>query len=306
MRQAVIEIGTNSIKCTVAVMQREKTLLPLVDRVNVSRLGEGLSGRGSFGYAAMERSLQAVMDFVHLAQEQKAQKIVIVGTMALRTADNAGVFNRMVKKACGREVRVLTGVEEAWYAYLAVLGGLPSLPGPLLVFDVGGGSTELITGQDGVMKERVSLDIGAVSLHESFFSTYPLTEEKKRLASRTIQEIFMGQKIRGMPHLLVGMGGNVTTMGAVMKGLTRYDPGRIQGLVLTKKEVERQQAMYLKKGVEERRRIPGLDPKRADIILASTYMVQTILELYQGEEFIISDYGVRHGLLLEVFQKGRG
>lgn len=303
MKQAVIDIGTHSIQCTLAQFSRERTLLPQMNRAMVSRLGMGLSQSGSLQQEAMERSCEAVLDLVEWAKKKGAGRIRIIGTQALRVAENAQQFLERVQDRCGLEIWVLTGEEEACYSFQAVVTGL-DLTGPIRVFDLGGGSTELMAGTAGEMQGWVSLPVGALQVQEEFFSSYPVTEEHIAEAAEALQAIFLPQKreIFLQAQVLVGMGGTVTSLGAVKMGFCRYDPAIIQGLVLTYDEVEKQWSMYRRMEVEAQGRIPGLDPKRAPIILGGTFMVKTLMEYWGVKDLIISDWGIRHGVLQEMFQ----
>lgn len=303
MKKAAIDIGINAIKCTLAHINREGRLIPLMDRQRICRLGEGLPITGELDRAAMDRNLEAVNDLVKMVKRRGARQILLVGTMALRMAENAGEFAHRVEREIGIRLRILTGEEEAYYSYLAVYAGLPILKGSLLLFDTGGGSTEFILGRGEEIEESFSLNVGAVTISEGFFLTDPVKAEEHRAASSAIEAILRGRTIERETDVLVGMGGAVTTLGAVMKEMEDYDSTIIHGLVLTRSEVNRQVNLYKEKRIEERKTIRGLHPKRADVILGGSCIVKAIMDLYHQERLIISDWGLRHGLLYDSYHE---
>lgn len=304
MKRAVIDVGTNSIKCSIAEMNREGILFPLMDKACIVRLGEGCSKTGRLSKEAMERNCKAIVEYVRMVKKRGVKELSIVGTMALRTAENADEFLSMVQKESGIRMEILTGEEEAYYSYMAVYAGLPGLEGRLLIFNTGGGSTEFIMGSGEEIDESFSLSLGAVSLSDIFFLGDLIFKKNIEEASSFIQEILQYKRISKVQDVLVGMGGTVTTMGAVMKEMDTIDSSIIHGLVLTRLEVERQIDLYTEKGVEERKKIKGLHPRRADVILGGACIVREIMETYGAERLIISDWGLRHGLLFKVFVQG--
>ena len=302
-RAAIIDIGSNSIKFLVGEKRPDGAVKTVVDQNDVARLGEGLWERGVLSEAAMERNAQAVARFVKTAKEHSAEEIVCVGTMALRSAANGAEFVKRVRDLCGVEVRILPGEEEARLSYLAVLSGLPIPDGDMVVFDTGGGSTEFIFGRGAEVVKRFSVDLGAIRITERFFRDDPVKEGSVAAALQTIDAELAVAGVAGRPCKLVGMGGAVTTMGAVKHKMERYDPAVIQGLILTRADVTRQIGQYSACTLTQRCELPGLQPKRADVILAGACILQSVMDRLSAQELTISDRGLRHGLAFELFQK---
>lgn len=299
---AVIDIGTNSIKFCVAQKAADGTLDIRKDANDIARLGEGLRETGRISQEALERNAQSVAQFARQAEEMGAETVFAVGTMALRTAKNAQDFIDRVNELCGLTVKVLPGDEEARLAYLAVLSALPIQDGELVIFDTGGGSTEFIFGQGKELDKRFSVNLGAIRITEEYFSDDPVKAGSVEAALKDIKKVFDDAQVQGQPTQLVGMGGTVTSMGAVKHKMTSYDPDVIQGSTLTLQDVDKQIADYSERTLEERRLIPGLQPKRADVILAGACILKDILTRFGAEDLIISDRGLRHGLLFDSFQ----
>jgi exopolyphosphatase/guanosine-5'-triphosphate,3'-diphosphate pyrophosphatase len=293
---AVIDIGTNSIKMHVASVSDGKTTV-LGDYTEVTRLGEGLHETGKLGVEPMARNADAISEFHGVAKELGAETIVAVGTMALRSAENTQEFLADVKKKCGLEVEVVPGEEEARLSYLAVLSGLGAGSGRVAVFDTGGGSTEFIFGEGDEIIERFSLDIGSRRPTEEFCKSDPVTVEEQAAMVAQLEKEF--GCLKSGVDALVGMGGTVTSLGAVHHMMKIYDPNVIQGSTLSLVEVERQVDMYRSKTVEERRETVGLMPKRADVILSGASIVMTVMRKLGTSELTISDRGLRHGLFYD-------
>ncbi len=302
-RVAIIDIGSKSIKFFVGEKQADGTIKTLLDTNDIAALGEGLSKTGRISDEALERNAQSVKNFAEKAKELKADKIVAVGTMALRSAENSADFVARVKELCGVEVQVIPGEEEARLSYLAVLSGLSLQDGELVIFDTGGGSTEFIFGQGTELKNRFSVNLGSNRITEMFFTDDPVKEGSVEAALAQIDKEFAEAGVNGKPAQLVGMGGTVTSMGAVRHMMDKYKPEIIQGSALTKLDVEEQLAAYAKRTVEERRAIPGLQPKRADVILTGACILKVIMERLNAPQLTISDRGLRHGLAFDLLNK---
>lgn len=225
----------------------------------------------------------------------------------LRDARNAGDFKTRLARELGLALRVLSGEEEAMYAYLAVQKGL-FLEGKkdVLVVDVGGGSTELIWGKREELHRWASLDFGSVRFTERYLPSDPVREEEcSRLTLTIDQELrrlladWVADRGFHVFRTMVGIAGTFTTLAAVEKGLSRYSHSDVHGSHLSRTEVERQIRLFKGKTIAERREIPGLEPQRADVILAGALLIQRIMAFFSIEEVTVSDQGIRYGLLHE-------
>ncbi len=302
-RVGIIDIGSNSIKFFVGEKCEDGTIKTIIDKNDIARLGEGLRETGRISDEALERNAQSAAAFAAQARESGADMIVSVGTMALRSAANSADFVARVKELCGVEVQIIPGEEEARLSYLAILSGMPVPDGDLVIFDTGGGSTEFIFGKGTELVNRFSVNLGAIRITEKFFSDDPVAEGSVDAAVKEIDEEFAAAGVTGNPVKLVGMGGTVTSMGAVKHKMVKYDPNVIQGSILTKADIEEQIAEYSKRTVEQRKELPGLQPKRADVILAGACILKDITGRLGVDELTISDRGLRHGLAFDLFSK---
>jgi exopolyphosphatase/guanosine-5'-triphosphate,3'-diphosphate pyrophosphatase len=298
---AVIDVGTNSVKFNISERRPDGEWRAIVDRGEVTRLGEGIAETGDIAPAAIERTVEAIAGMAEEAKRHEASALVAVGTMGMRTAGNSERFIARVRERCGVAIEVIPGEEEGRLAYLAVKSGLGLAKGRLVIFDTGGGSTQFTFGHGDAVDERFSLNIGAVRLTAQHGLGGVLSPAQLETALAALAGEFSRLDDRPSPEALVGMGGAITNMTAVMHGLAVYDPEVVQGSVLTRAEVERQIELYRSRDVEARRRIVGLQPKRADVILAGACVVRTVMGRLRRDTLVVSDRGLRHGVLIDRF-----
>jgi exopolyphosphatase/guanosine-5'-triphosphate,3'-diphosphate pyrophosphatase len=301
IRRAVIDAGTNSVKFHVGERQPDGTWTTVVDRAEVTRLGEGIGETGSIAPAAMERTVAAIAGMAVEAARLEVGDVTAVGTMGLRTAANSRAFLDLVKERCGVAIEVITGSEEGRLAYLAVqsASGLPA--GDLVIFDTGGGSSQFTFGRGPRVDRQFSVNVGAVRYTERFRLDQAASAAVLQQALGAIAADLSDLDGVDPPDVLVGMGGAVTNLAAVMHGLATYDPGRVQGTIIDRSELDRQIELYRAASAEERRRIVGLQPKRAEVILAGACIVRTIMDKLEKFSLSVSDRGLRHGILIDRF-----
>ena len=301
-RYAVIDVGTNSVKFHIGEKHADGTWTTVVDRADVTRLGEGLQASGgAFTADAMERTVAAIAGMAAEAQREGAAEVAAVGTMGVRTARNSGDLIASVAQRCGIRIAVIPGAEEARLAYLAVKSGLGLGVGSMVIFDTGGGSSQFTFGRGDTVTEQFSLNVGAVRFAEGYGLAGVVSPPDLQRAIDAIGAELSRLEVAAVPDALVGMGGAVTNLTAVMLGLRVYDPDAVQGATLTAQEVDRQIELYRSHSTEERRRIIGLQPKRAEVILAGACIVRTVMEKLRQHQLTVSDRGLRHGLLVDRF-----
>ncbi len=298
---AVIDVGTNSVKFHIGERHADGSWETIVDRAEVTRLGEGIEETGDIAPAAIARTVEAIAGMAEEAQRHDASALVAVGTMGLRNAKNSDDFIASVRQRCGVTLEVIPAQVEARLAYLAAKAGLGLTEGRLVVFDTGGGSTQFTFGHGADVNEQFSLNVGAVRLTGQYALAGPISHGQLREALRGIAAEFGRLDGVPSPDALVGMGGAITNMTAVMLGLAPYDPDVVQSSVLTRAEVDRQIELFRTRDVEQRRRIVGLQAKRAEVILAGACVVRTVMDKLGQEALTVSDRGLRHGVLMERF-----
>ncbi len=300
-RYAVVDIGTNSVKFHIAERALDGTWHAVVDRAEVTRLGKERGDDGRLLAEAIERTADAVAGMVAEARAAGALTVAAVGTAGLRMAPNAADFVDGVRARCGVDVEIVSGDEEARLAYVAATAALPLARGSRTVFDTGGGSSQFTFGRDGHVHEQFSVPVGAVRYTERYGLADAVGDDVLQEALAAIGADLSALSDRPPPDALVGMGGALTNMAAVKHELATYDADVVHGTVLDRTEVDRQVELYGRSGGEERRRIVGLQPGRADVILAGACIVRTVLGKLDAEALTVSDRGLRHGLLVERF-----
>ena len=300
---AAIDIGTNSVLLVIAAVSANQPR-PLLERATITRLGEGVDETRRLAPAAIERSLACLRSYAADLSAHGRPRLDAVGTSALRDAQGAQAFMEQAEQILGVRPRVIAGDEEARLTFRGALSGL-TLSGKLLVFDVGGGSTELIVGDaapSSPLESRASLDIGSVRLFERYVSCDPPTaQELAGIEAHVAQQLSSAAPLTslrvGEPLTLVGVAGTVTTLKALELGLSPYDGARVHGAVLTLSAVEELCERLASLPLTERKKLPELKPKRADVIVAGALIVREVLRRAGASQLVVSDRGVRFGLL---------
>jgi exopolyphosphatase/guanosine-5'-triphosphate,3'-diphosphate pyrophosphatase len=298
----VIDVGTNSVKFHVGERRSDGSLHTVVDRAQVTRLGEGQGDDGVLAETAITRTVEAISAMVEEARAPGPVDIVAVGTAGLRRAPNRAALVDAVVDRTGVTVDVISGEEEGRLAYLAATSALPNAKGQLVVFDSGGGSTQFTFGRDDQIDDRFSLDIGAVRITERFGLDKAVTQEALGAALAALSSDFERLDGRPRPDAIVAIGGTSTNLAAVKHGLVDYDPDRVHGTVLDLAEIDRQIELYSARTASERRQIPGLQPARAEVILGGACIIRTILAKLHGDSMTVSDRGLRHGVAIDRFR----
>ncbi|HSD49435.1 MAG TPA: Ppx/GppA family phosphatase [Actinomycetota bacterium] len=300
-RYAVIDVGTNSVKFHIGERDAGGSWRAIVDRAELTRLGEGLQDAGVISSEPLGRTVTAIAGMAQEAKRHGVTAIVAVGTAGLRMAGNREDVVAAIRSDAGVGVDVIAGEEEGRLAYLAVQAGLGLGEGPLVVFDTGGGSTQFTFGRGAEVDERFSLEVGAVRYTERFGLDGEVSLEVLDEAFAAISDDLSRIDDRQAPDALVGMGGAITNITAVKHGLATYDPDVVQGTVLDRAEIDRQIELFRARAAEDRRAIVGLQPKRADVILAGACIVRTVMEKLDQQALTVSDRGLRHGVLIDRF-----
>jgi exopolyphosphatase/guanosine-5'-triphosphate,3'-diphosphate pyrophosphatase len=305
-RYAVIDAGTNSIKLHIAELDADGRgpWRTVVDRAAVTRLGEGLEATGVIGAEPLERTAQAISVMADEARGLDARAIALVATAGVRMAGNRNEVAETVRGRSGLSLDVISGEDEGRLAYLAVATGVGLGDGEVVAFDTGGGSSQFTFGHGSDVDERFSVNVGAVRFTEQFGLTKAVSRDVVAEALATIAAELASLDGRARPDGVVAMGGAVTNLAAVKHGLTTYAPDVVQGTVLDRAEIDRQIEQYRTRDADGRREIVGLQPARAEVILAGACIVRTIMDKLGCDSVTVSDRGLRHGVLIERFGSG--
>ena len=286
MRVAAIDCGTNSIRLLIAdVVTREHhpALKDVVREMRIVRLGQGVDATGWLAEAALERTFAAVDEYAALITEHGADRVRFVATSATRDAGNRDVFVAGIRSRLGVVPEVVSGDEEAALSFRGALNAAPGLDPAdrVLVVDVGGGSTECVLGTPREVLAARSVDVGCVRMTERHLGSNPPTEEQQAHVLRDVDEA-MDVVARTVPleqtTRLVGVAGTVTTVTAMVMGLKRYDPDRINGTVLDVADVDRACRELTAMTRKQRARLGFMHEGRVDVIGAGALVWRRVIE----------------------------
>jgi len=287
MRYAAVDIGTNSCRLLIAEPATAPKLLNLHKGMEITRVGEGVSQNGLINAEAMERTLFCLGQFREKMQTCGVERYRAIATSAVREADNGLEFARRAREEQGMDVDIVSGEEEACLSYKGVIGGLSFSFSPL-VADLGGGSTEFICPEEKLL---ISIPLGAVRATEADMNAGQIRE-----ALAPIGQI--RQRLSQRPLVMVG--GTASTLVAVKTGLVEYRPDLVHGHVLTKKDIGDLYNLLARMPLHLRRRLPGLQPERADIIDQGALIILMILEVLGKDEIIVSENDLLEGIILSL------
>jgi exopolyphosphatase/guanosine-5'-triphosphate,3'-diphosphate pyrophosphatase len=286
MRRAVIDIGTNTVKLLVADMENGK-VLPVLSKDRTTRLGEGVNESQRLSRTAIARTIQTIDDFLNEARRAGAPDVLALTTSAARDAVNRDEFLDGVRCKCGLEVQVITGEREAELIFRGVSSDPEWSSQPVLVLDVGGGSAEFIQGERGRIERLQSLPLGAVRLTEQFGEDFAALTGFLR---KTLRESLADYDVRN--RKLIGTGGTSTTAARIVCGPVDHSTISRDDL---RTLVERLRALPL----AERKKVLGLPPERADIIVAGSAVFLVAMEALEATELTVSVRNLRYGALAE-------
>ena len=294
MRVAAIDCGTNSIRLLVADVDGA-VLTDVSRRMEIVRLGEGVDRTGRLAPAAIERTRAVLADYTAELRAAGAQRVRMVATSASRDAENAADFRAMVLDTLGAPPEVITGDEEARLSFTGAVSGLDA-PGPYLVVDIGGGSTEFVTGASNV-GHAISVDIGCVRMTERHLPGDPPGADQIAAARADIEaHVDRALAAVGSGGTLVGLAGSVTTVAALALGLERYDPERIHQARISRDAVAKVTDDLFAATREQRLAMPVMHPGRADVIAAGALILRVIMERSGAESVIASEHDILDGI----------
>jgi exopolyphosphatase/guanosine-5'-triphosphate,3'-diphosphate pyrophosphatase len=306
MRIGAVDIGTNSVRLLVADVDEQERLRTAHRMGEISRLGEGLDRTGVIDEHAAARTLDCIERFVQEAEYSGASCIRVAGTNALRVARNGPEVAGRFSDRIGYPVEILSGEEEARLVYLAVLSGLATPHGRSVVVDIGGGSTEIITGDGHDCRRVMSLELGCVRLTERYLDTDPPGPGEIDTVRRHVRAV-LSERLPAMSDepldRAIGVGGTVTAFAALDLGLAKYDPARIENHLLAKERIHAIERQLCETPLAERRELAGVSRGRADVIPAGSIILSEFVDRFPVSGVYVSTRGLRYGLVLAEARK---
>lgn len=300
MRVAAIDIGTNTVLLLVAERNERGDLVAVEERATITRLGEGVDKTRTLLPAAIERTNAAIDVYAGIVERLGVERVDVVGTSAMRDAGGGEAVRAHVKSKLGVEARTISGDEEARLTFAGALSGIATVShtARVRVFDIGGGSTEIVHGERGKSELLFahSYDVGSVRLTERHVRSDPPRADELAAVRADALAAFSSVPAFESETAPVGIAGTMTTLAAVSLRMESYDGARVHGLTMPVSEIERVVGELARLPLEARSAVPGLEPKRADVIVSGGLVALAYLEHVGAREVMISDRGVRWGL----------
>jgi exopolyphosphatase / guanosine-5'-triphosphate,3'-diphosphate pyrophosphatase len=292
MRVAAIDQGTNTTRLLVADIE-DGEVEEVLKRVEITRLGEDVDRRRRLLPVAIARVRNVLSDYRREAERLGAERVLLVATSAVRDAENGEAFLGEVEWSYGFVTRLLSGEEEA---ELTFRGAAEGRLGSTLVIDPGGGSTEFVVGEEGHIRSRTSVDVGSVRLTERFIHSDPPSQDELEATADYVRS-----QLPPRPNVdnAIGVAGTITTLAALDMGLDEPEGLGTHGHRLTRDAVRTQRERLAALPLDERRRLPGLHPERAPVIVAGAVLMEEIFAEFELDELEVSERDILHGAALE-------
>jgi exopolyphosphatase/guanosine-5'-triphosphate,3'-diphosphate pyrophosphatase len=294
---AAVDCGTNSVRLLVSRLV-DGRLVEVDRRLHLTRLGQGVDATGRFHPEALARTLDAMADFGAELDEFGVSHRRVVATSAARDAANSAEFFDGARARLGVEAEIIPGEEEARLSYAGAVGALPDVAQPVLVMDIGGGSTELVLGRDGQVRHAISLDIGSVRVRERFMHGDPPLRAEVAAATAHVDALLDASGIDfATVATWVGVGGTVTSLSALAQELATYDRARVHGSVVTHGELDGLGLRLLAMPVAEVAQLPTMVPGRADVICCGALIARRVASRI-APELTVSEADILDGMVL--------
>jgi exopolyphosphatase / guanosine-5'-triphosphate,3'-diphosphate pyrophosphatase len=301
-RVAGIDCGTNSIRLLVADVA-DGALVDVVREMRIVRLGQGVDRTGRLAPDALERTRVALADYAASITGHGAERVRMTATSATRDAANRADFVTMVRTELGVDPEVISGAQEAELSFRGAAAGLPGVTPPLLVADIGGGSTELVLGGTGGALRSFSMDVGCVRMTERHLHDDPPTAGQIAATVRDLNAA-IDRAAQDVPltsgATFVGLAGTVTTIAALALGLDHYDPDAIHGSVISTDDVRAVTERLLAMTHAERAALPVMHPGRVDVIGGGALVLRTLLERTGADAVVTSEHDILDGIALSL------
>jgi exopolyphosphatase / guanosine-5'-triphosphate,3'-diphosphate pyrophosphatase len=292
IRVASVDLGTNSTRLLVADVA-DTQLDEVVRRLTITRLGEGVDRRGRLLPVPIARVRNCLSEYRRELEALGATRTLAIATSAVRDAENGDAFLGEVEWSYGFATLLLSGPEEATMMYDGVTAGRSRIVDTLIV-DIGGGSTELVLATNGRPAASTSLDVGCVRVTERFLGSDPPTKAELAGAAAYVRSLLPSLDAR---HA-IGVAGTVTTLATLDLALPVYDPERTHGHRIARESVERELERLAAMTLDERARVPGIEPGRASVIVAGLVVLREIMDAYGLDEIEVSERDILHGAAL--------
>lgn len=292
-RVASIDIGTNTILMLIADVDEFGNIYPITDEHSIARLGEGVNKSGKITDSATERAVEILKSYQSQISKLKVEKIFAVGTSTLRDAKNTSDILVRLEQPINTRIEVIDGKREA---YLSFIGTIVD-ESYSVVLDIGGGSTEIIAGRSNKIGFDQSFQVGAVRLTENFFPVHPPNSNQISKARNEVRKLFNTIDKKAIRGNIFAVAGTPTTLASVALGLHKYDRNKVDGYFLELPNIETLRVKFEQMTIEDIVDRLYIHPRRADVILAGTLILEEFCKSFDLPGVIVSDKGLRYGLI---------
>lgn len=305
VRLAAIDIGTNSIRCIVVEVDAQGRFMVLDDEKATVRLGENMAVSGAISPPAFARAVDSMSRIRKLIDGLKVTEIEAVATSAVRSASNGLELIAVLNRELGREIRVISGEEEAELVSLSAHNNFDMSGKRYMIIDIGGGSVEIMSAVANHVESCHSLQLGAVLMTDRFISEYPVkiseTSRLRRYVRGELKALYSDEK----PNVqsFIGSGGTITSLASMVMSMRRQVFSSLHGFEVLRSEIVHLIAMLIRKEIKELRSVPGLNPDRADIIVAGLIVVDELMKFFGANMMLINERGIREGLIIRCMKR---
>jgi exopolyphosphatase/guanosine-5'-triphosphate,3'-diphosphate pyrophosphatase len=296
MRVAAVDCGTNSVRLLVTEGGKD-----VHREMRIVRLGQSVDSTGVLAPEAIERTRVALADYAEIIERLGAQRTRMVATSATRDAANRDDFTAMVRDTLGVEAEVVTGLEEAALSFSGAVGTMDGLPRPVLLVDLGGGSTELVLG--GHQLRAYSMDVGSVRMTERHLRDDPPTQQQVDAAVADVREAIEAARADvplNEARTVVGVAGSITTIAAVALDLEEYDAEAVHGSRMSAERIAEVTDRLLHLDHDQRAAIRAIHPGRVDVIGGGALVLRTLVEEVGAAEVVVSEHDILDGIALSI------
>lgn len=302
MKVAAIDIGSNAVRLLIAEVEGRKITEIYHRKRYITKLAEVLNSRKMLSNAAVERTIAALADFVHIINDSKVQRVHAVATSAVREATNSELLLEPVREKMGLSIEVIDGDTEAGLIFDGVSSGIATREKKTLMFDIGGGSTEFIYSDPEGGKNGISIPMGVVKMAELYSFTNTIDQEHMDRMKIPVFSLLdkVVKVLDCKPELLIGSAGTPTTLAAMDMGMTEYDQERVNGYVLKREDITKHFEKLCAMPADQRINVPGMEQGREEVIIPGILITMELMDMLGMTELTVSDYGLREGLAVAI------
>ncbi|MFH1026457.1 MAG: Ppx/GppA phosphatase family protein [Pseudomonadota bacterium] len=304
-RLAAIDIGTNSIRCIVVEVDSQGRFMVLDDEKATVRLGENMAASGAISPPAFARAVDAMSRIRKLIDGLKVTEVEAVATSAVRSASNGVELVGVLTRELGREIRIISGEEESELVAISARHNFDMSGKRYMIIDIGGGSVEIMSAVANLVESCYSLQLGAVLMTDRFLLSDPVKETEidklRRHVRAELKNILTDEK--PIVQSFISSGGTITALASMVMSMRRQAFSSLHGFEVLRSEIVHLLAMLVRKDIKALRSVPGLNPDRADIIVAGLVVIDELMKFFSANIMLVNERGIREGLIIRCMKR---